>query len=85
MFGNHFQNIFSSYSLTDSALAARDACGQVVPCKVSLGDRARLPDPPLLVVGSADPRIGSGSGSGSAWNRQGSASTTVPKAMETDP
>jgi hypothetical protein len=34
---------------------------------------------------SSDPRIGTGSGSGSVQNRPGSASTAVPFAKETDP
>jgi hypothetical protein len=42
MFSGHFQNIFSHYHLSESVVAARDACFRVVPHKVLIGDRDRL-------------------------------------------
>jgi hypothetical protein len=38
MFNSHFQSIFAPYDLTDGVFASKDACGRVVPCKVSKGD-----------------------------------------------
>nr|QHR88373.1 hypothetical protein Q903MT_gene2386 [Picea sitchensis] len=39
MFGHH---IFDSYTLSNSVVAVRNSCYQVVPHKVSVGDRDRL-------------------------------------------
>jgi hypothetical protein len=33
MFGLHFQNLFSSYSLMDCVVDARNACFKVIPRK----------------------------------------------------
>jgi hypothetical protein len=45
----------------------------------------RLPDPSGLNAGSADPRFRSGSGSGSAQKRPGSATSTVLQVEDTVP
>ena len=42
MFSDHFKVIFAPYPLSNVVLATRDVCRNVVPLKVSIGDRDTL-------------------------------------------
>ena len=42
MFSDHFQAIFSPYSLSDGTFSTHDACCRVVPRKVSTSNMDRL-------------------------------------------
>jgi hypothetical protein len=67
---------------TDAPQTPKD---DLAPFPPDIFRSSRLPDPSGLNAGSADPRFRSGSGSGSAQKRPGSATSTVRQLEDTVP